>query len=182
MDALAQRQWCNLGLLVLVILLTAIIIMEPFQKTPPATTLPLLPLNPNEVKQIRIERPQQSTLAFERRNHRWQMSRPEHGRANPILIDAILRLGEIHCPLHYAVTELNLEKLHLKPPGLQLWINQKRVLFSAITSIDGQRYLQVGKTVYLCPDVFYPLLTSAASSFLAPPPEPAGPPATTKVE
>ena len=60
----------------------------------------------------------------------------------------------------------------LDPSRLQLHLNDQNIQFGATAPTDGQRYLRVGATVYLCPDRFYLLLTSATASFLAAPIDP----------
>ena len=168
MNALAQRAWINLGLLGLVGGLVALALFDPGRENL-ALTSPLLDLTSAHVKQIAVERPGQDALAFELRDDLWWMTAPDHGSANPVLIHSILQLAEARCPLRYATAELDLKPLGLDPSRLQLRLNDQSIYFGATAPIDGQRYLQVGATVYLCPDRFYPLLTSAAASFLAPP-------------
>ncbi len=167
-NALAQRAWLNLGLLGLIGSLAALALLEPGRENL-ALTSPLLNLTPAQIERIVVERPRQETLAFERRADLWWMTAPDNGPANPILIHSILQLAEARCPLRYATAGLDLKPLGLDPPRLQLRLNDQNIYFGATAPTDGQRYLRVGATVSLCPDRFYPLLTSAAASFLASP-------------
>jgi hypothetical protein len=171
-DALAWRYGINLGLLVLAGGLAALALLEPGREPPPAMP-PLLELTAERIERIAVERSGQERLAFERRDGHWWMIAPERGFANPVLIHPILQLVEARCAPSYAVAELDLPRLRLDPPRLRLWLNSQEIYFGDTAPIDGRRYLRIGGTVHLCPDRLYPLLTSAAASFLAAPIEPA---------
>ena len=56
----------------------------------------------------------QTDLAFKRSGGRWWMAAPESGLANPILLNPIMDLAEAHCPLRYAVAELDLKALQAR--------------------------------------------------------------------
>ena len=167
-SVLARRRWLNLALLGLVGGLAALAWLESRQERL-AGVPALLDLTPARIERIAVERPGQADLAFKRSGGRWWMAAPESGLANPILLNPIMDLAEAHCPLRYAVTELDLKALQLDPPRLRLWLNDWEIRFGATAPTDGLRYLQIGATVSLCPDRLYSLLTSAAASFRAPP-------------
>ncbi|MFO1372773.1 MAG: hypothetical protein U1F42_10395 [Candidatus Competibacteraceae bacterium] len=167
MNLLTRRRWLNLGLLGLAGGLAALVGFEPGRK-PVLAIPPLLALAPTQVEHIMVERADQESLTFTRRGAHWEMTTPVTGPANPVLINPILNLAEIRCPLWYAAAELDLRQLHLDPPRLRLRLNEQEIRFGDAAPTDGRRYLQVGTTVYLCPDGLYPLLTSAAASFLTP--------------
>ena len=171
MNTLARRRWLNLGLLGLVGGLVALVVIEPGRERS-ATIPPLLALTAERIECIEVERPGQERLAFERREGRegrWWMIAPVQGLANPVLIRPIPQLAEARCAPSYAVADLDLSRLRLDPPRLRLWLNGQEIHFGDLAPTDGQRYLRVGGTVHLCPDRWYPLLTSAAAGFLAAP-------------
>ena len=166
MNALTRRILINLALLALLGGLAAMAWFEPgLDHSAPQ----LLNLTGRQIRQITVERPRQDHLAFERRGDHWWMTAPGQGAANPVLIQPILQLAEARCPLRYAAVGVNLKPLGFDPPRLRLRLNDQTVEFGATAPTDGQRYLRIGETVYLCPDRLYPLLTSAAASFLAAP-------------
>ena len=167
-DALTRRYGINLGLLGLAGGLAALALIEPGLEPPPAIP-PLLELTAERIEHIAVERSGQERLAFERRDGHWWMIAPERGLANPVLIRPIPRLAEAHCAPSYAVAQLDLPRLRLDPPRLRLWLNGREIHFGDTAPTDGQRYLRIGETVHLCPDRWYPLLTSAAAGFLMKP-------------
>ena len=170
MNTLARRRWLNVGLLGLVGGLAALVVSEPGRDRS-ATILPLLELTAERIERIEVERPGQERLAFERRGGQWWMTAPEPGPANPVLIRPIPQLAEARCAPSYAAADLDLPRLRLDPPRLRLWLNGREIHFGDTAPTDGQRYLRVGRTVHLCPDRWYLLLTSAVAGFLAAPVE-----------
>lgn len=167
-DALTRRYGINLGLLGLASALAVLALLEPGREPPPALP-PLLDLTPERIDHIAVERSGQDRLAFEQREGQWWMTVPERGLANPVLIRPIPQLAKMRCAPSYAVAQLNLPRLRLDPPRLRLWLNEREIHFGDTAPTDGQRYLRIGGTVHLCPDRWYPLLTSAAAGFLAAP-------------
>lgn len=166
MNVLIRRRWINLGLLGLVGGLAALALFEPGKEQP--VIPPLLGMSVDWIERIEVLRPDRESLAFERQDDRWRMTTPNSGWANPVLIHRVLEVATVHCPLHYSAAELDLSALHLEPPRLRLWLDNREIRFGATTPTEGLRYLQVDGTVHLCLDRLYPLLTSAAASFLAP--------------
>ena len=167
MNALKRRQWLNIGLLGLVSGSLALVFFDLLWERP-LTILPLLDPTPAPIGSIVVERIGQERLAFERRVEQWWMTAPQQGLANPALLDPILRAAEMRCLLQYSKNQLDLKQLQLDSPQLRLRLDQVEIRFGATAPTDGQRYLQVGDKVHLCPDNLYRLLTSAAGSFLAP--------------
>ncbi|MFZ4792020.1 MAG: hypothetical protein ACOYMW_14200 [Candidatus Competibacteraceae bacterium] len=167
MNALTRRHWLNLGLLGLVGGLATLVWFEPGRELPMEVP-PLLELAPAQLKRIRVERPGQETLAFEQREEQWQMTAPGVGPANPVLINPILQLAVARCPVRYAAGEVDLKMLQLEPPRLRLWLNDREIRFGAAAPTDDRRYLLTASMVYLCPDRWYPLLSSSAAGFLVP--------------
>ena len=167
-NVLTRRHGLNLGLLVLAGGLAALVLIEPGRERAAAIP-PLLALTAERIERIAVERLGQERLAFERREGQWWMTAPEQGPANPVLIRPILQLAEARCAPSYAVADLDLSRLRLDPPRLRLWLNGQEIHFGDTAPTDSQRCLRVGGTVHLCPDRWYPLLTSAAASFLTKP-------------
>lgn len=168
MKALARRRWLNLGLLTAASGLAALIWFEPAQEQQMNIPPLLLDLASTQIERIEIERLGQDRLAFERRGEHWEMTTPSVGPANPVLMNPILELAELRCPQRYAAAGLDLRQLGLDPPRLRLRVNGQEIRFGNVVPMDSQRYMQVSATVHLCSDSVYPLLSSAAASFLTP--------------
>lgn len=167
MNALVRRRWVNLGLLALAGGLAALALFES-SREPPAIP-PLLGMPIERIERIEVLRPAQEPLAFQRQDGRWRMIAPDSGWANSVLMNRLLEVAAVRCPLQYPVAGLDLPALHLEPPQLQLRLGDREIRFGATAPTAADlRYLQVDVTVHLCPDRVYPLLTSAAASFLAP--------------
>ena len=167
MNALARRQWFNVGLCLVAGALATLVWFEA-DRDRSAGMPPLLDLTPARIGRITVERSGQPSLAFERREGLWWMIAPATGPANPTLLEPIQQLAATRCDLQYAAAALDPKVLQLEPPKLRLRLDDREIRFGATAPTDGQRYLQIGATVHLCPDKLYRLLTSAAESFLAP--------------
>lgn len=176
MHALTRRWGVNLGLLIMAGGLLMLGIWGPDQER--AMIPPLFGGSPTEIKDIEVLRLDQETLTFTRREGLWQMTAPNEGPANPILINQLFQEATVHCPHQYPVSELDLKALSLDPPRLRLRLDDQEIRFGATAPTDGLRYVQTGARVHLCPDRLYRLLTSAAASFLAPPIESLSSPAS----
>jgi len=166
MNPLIRRRWLNLGLLGLAGGLAGLAWFTPDRES--VTGPPLLNLAPALLERIRVERPGQQTLVFERHGENWQMTAPGVGPVNPVLINPILQLAETRCPVRYPVGAVDLKTLRLDPPRLRLWLNDQEIRFGGAAPTDNRRYLHLADHVYLCPDRLYPLLISSAAGFLAP--------------
>ncbi len=167
MNAIVRRHWLNAGLLGLVGALTALAVFEPGKQAPEIA--PLLARRPTQIERIVVEREHQERLIFERRAEAWWMLTPTPGLANAVLINAILQLTALRCEPQYAANPANLKQAQLEPARLRLRLDHDEIRFGTTAPIDGQRYIQVGDTIRLCPDQAFTLLTSAAGSFLASP-------------
>lgn len=167
MNALARRQWLNMGLLGLAGGLLAMALLDADSQVPPEVSA-LLNLAPTQINRIAAVRLNQEPLIFERRTGNWWLTSQAAGFANPVLLEPILRLPQARCPLSYSADSVDLAMLQLDPPRVRLFLEDREVRFGTTAPTDGQRYLQIGRVVYLCPDAVYPLLTSAAESFIAP--------------
>ncbi len=165
MNILHRRRWINWALLALVVSLVALARLD---QGKPSSIMALPGVSATQIQRIEVSYPQRESLIFERQGAVWQMTAPGHGPANPVLINRVLDITELRCPLHYAAAALDLSALHLQPPQLRLMLGGQDIHFGTITATEGLRYLRVGTRVYLCPDRFYALLASAAASFLAP--------------
>lgn len=127
---------------------------------------PLLNIEPSAITFIEVFRAHQESLHFARLKDGWQMSAPQSGKANALLMQRILAVSALRCPRQYPAQQLELAALELDPPNLLLRLNAQEIGFGAVSTQDHLRYVQVGSIVALCPDSIYPLLTSAAASFL----------------
>ena len=126
----------------------------------------LLNLAPDAINFIEVFRSDRESLHFARLQDGWQMSAPQAGPANALLIQRILEVSALRCPRHYPASQLDLAALELDPAPVLLRLNSAEIRFGAASATAGLRYVQVGSNVALCPDSVYPLLTSAAASFL----------------
>ncbi len=152
----------------MVILLLAIVILKP-SETPPVTATHLLDISSESINQIRLVRPGKKELSFQRQNEHWMMLTPKQVEANAPLLQRLSLIADAHCPLCYSSMELDLTRLGLEPPRLRLILNNRVLSFGDTESLNQNRYIRVDDSVYLCGDLYYPLLTGPAAGFMATP-------------
>ncbi len=163
-----SRTKLNLGLALIVVLLLAIVILKP-SKEAPITATHLLDIISTLINQIRLVRPDKQALSFQRANEHWMMRTPKQAAANVPLLKRLSMIADVRCPLHYSVSELDLARLGLEPPRLRLILNHRVLSFGNTESLNQNRYIRVDDRVYLCADLYYPLLTGPAVGFMAVP-------------
>ena len=158
------RSKLNLGLALSVVALVSVVILKPGQE-PPSAPPTLLTLNPGQINRLQIERPEQEALSFQRQDGSWNMLTPSQAPANIPLLERLLMIADVRCPLHYQAVDLDLARLGLEPPRLRLLLNEHVLSFGDTESLNEHRYVRVDDTVYLCADLYYPLLVGPAAGF-----------------
>ncbi|PKM43643.1 MAG: hypothetical protein CVV05_12270 [Gammaproteobacteria bacterium HGW-Gammaproteobacteria-1] len=148
-----KRNLLNLVLLLVVVGLGLLAWLEPGREAPPAP-LKLTALDAAAIDRIRIERPA-GVLEMARRDGRWELTAPIHAPANGIRTDAILSVAAIDSLNSQAITGLDLAAYGLAEPAVRLFLNDTRIDFGNTSPLDQRRYVRVGDTVHLIPDLRY---------------------------
>lgn len=148
-----KRNLLNLVLLLVVVGLGLLAWLEPGREAPPAP-LKLTTLDAAAIDRIRIERPA-GVLEMAHRGGRWELTVPIHAPANGIRVDAILSVAAIDSLNSQAITGLDLAAYGLAEPAVRLFLNDTRIDFGNTSPLDQRRYVRVGDTVHLIPDLRY---------------------------
>jgi hypothetical protein len=148
-----KRNLLNLVLLLVVVGLGLLAWLEPGREAPPAP-LKLTALDVAAIDRIRIERPA-GLLEMARADNRWQLTAPVTAPANGIRVDAILSVAAIDSLNSQAITGLDLAAYGLAEPAVRLFLNDTRIDFGNTSPLDQRRYVRVGDTVHLIPDLRY---------------------------
>ncbi|SCZ53237.1 DUF4340 domain-containing protein [Thiohalomonas denitrificans] len=149
-----SRTLINLGLLILVGVLTALVLREPGKEAPPEPER-LTALNPAEIRQVRIERVGQEMVAAERgEDGEWRLTAPRGLPANGHRLDALLKVAEAATRSRFPV-ESNLEAYGLSEPRVRLQLDDVTLTFGDTTPIDQHRYVRRGETIYLVGDSWF---------------------------
>lgn len=148
-----RRNLINLALLFVVTGLGLLAWLEPGRDAPPSP-LKLTTLDAATIDRIRIERPA-GLLEMARRDGRWELTTPIHAPANSIRTDAILSVAAIDSLNSLPVAGLDLATYGLAEPAVRLFLNDTRIDFGNTSPLDQRRYVLVGDTLHLIPDLRY---------------------------
>lgn len=148
-----KRNLLNLVLLLVVAGLALLAWLEPGKEEAPAP-VKLTALEAATIERIRIERPA-GELELARRDGRWQLSTPASAPANSVRTDAILSIAGMESLRSQPVAGLDLAAYGLAEPAVRLFLDDTRIDFGNATPLDQRRYVRVGDTLHLIPDLRY---------------------------
>ncbi len=162
-----KRNLLNIGLLLLIGILVLLVIYEPGIEAPTEDPL-LLDINRDVVRQIRIERQGQETVAIALDSQgRWQMSEPIAIAASDYRMNALLGITEVKSLGNYPTDSEHLSSFGLATPRVTLTLNgQVKIAFGDNTALDQRRYVQVGDRVHLITDTLYYHLIGNYTTFI----------------
>ncbi len=148
-----KRNLLNLVLLLAVVGLGLLAWLEPGRSPePPAVKITML--DPGSVERIRIERPA-DVVEMLRRDGRWQLTAPLVAPANSVRTDAIVSIAAIESLNQQNIAGLDLTTYGLAEPKARLWLNDTLIEFGGAAPLDNRRYVRVGDTLHLIPDLRY---------------------------
>lgn len=149
-----SRWLLNVGLLALLIALGLVAYFQPGAKRKPEQPA-ITNIDGAKVDTIRIEQPGHKTAVLKRERDHWQMEQPVNARADDSVITSLLDDIDESSAHHYPVKGLDLKQFGLKPPKLSLTLNNETLEFGSSDSLDHQRYIRNGDTVYLVNDTLF---------------------------
>jgi len=158
-----KRLWINVGLLVFILILSAVLLIpedKPEQILPRLTTI-----EQNDIVRIEVLRKNLENFEFNKQGEVWHMNMPQKFLANSARINAMLHIltAESHGQLNPA--EINLTRFELADPIITMKLNDHVFQFGNTDAIDQRRYVLFDGTIYLTNDTLYPQLTTNAAFF-----------------
>lgn len=164
---MSKQNLLNLGLLLLIGILVLLVIYEPGIEAPKENPR-LLDIDREAIKQIRIERQGQETVALERDAlGNWHLTAPLAIAASEFRISSLLRITEQKSLGSYPADSERLARFGLATPRVILTLNDKvKVAFGDTTALDQRRYVQIGDRVHLVSDTLYYHLIGNYTTFI----------------
>ena len=147
-----SRRWIiNYVLIVLIVILTYVGnrfgVTTGYQAQQRISTL-----KPADVQTIGIQTADAS-LSLRREASGWLIEAPIRWPANNINIERLLSIVNSETDSRLPADEINLATLGLQFPAAVLTLNDTQLLFGATNNIGERRYIMVGSTVFLLPDI-----------------------------
>jgi len=125
----------------------------------------IINLKPADIQTVGIQTADVS-LSLQRDAHGWLLEAPIQWPANSINMERLLSIVNSETDSRLPADEINLEKLGLQFPEAVLSLNDTQLLFGATNNIGERRYIMIGSTVYLLPDIHLQFFTQGLTSIV----------------
>lgn len=160
-----RRLLINLGLLLLIILLSVLIYHGSEQKKT-APDVKLTQLQPDTIKKIQITRKGSDTIELVRKDKQWFMQKPIQAPANEFRIKTLLKLANAYSYTHFVASAAELQQYQLDKPAISVSFNGTTIALGNTSPVEKRRYVLVNNTVHMINDSLYQQLQAPATFFL----------------
>src|SRR3989344_5097549 len=146
-----KRRWLlNAGLLGLIAALAWIVAQRSGQqKDVPGP--PLTGLSAAAVAHVRIERPEQPTIAIEKTGNEWKLTAPLPARANHLNVENLLHVLSAPAETRFPAVTAELPQYGLEKPSARVRLGNEEIAFGALHSLKNQIYVLHNNEVALIP-------------------------------
>jgi hypothetical protein len=96
----------------------------------------------------------------------WQFQKPVQWPANNITLERLISIVSSESESRLPAEDIDLAILGLQFPKAILTLNDTRILFGATNNIGERRYIMIGSTVYLLPDIHLHFITQGISGLI----------------
>lgn len=165
---MSSRTLINLGLLVLVALLTTIAVYEPGLDKQTSKSSPLTNLQPHEIHTIRLSNPSNLGIKLEKREGTWYMTAPQQGAANSNKIEQLLGITVTSSHSRFPLPKERLKEFGLDQPGIRLELNELVMEFGNNEPLHFRRYVRIDDQLHLISNGFHHHLTAGVNDYLVP--------------
>jgi len=115
-------------------------------------------LKPEDIQTVAIQTAD-SNFALARKGSQWYFEKPFRWPANSITLERLISIVNNETESKLTAAEIDLGPLGLQFPGAIMTVNNTRILFGATNNIGKRRYIMVGSTVFLLPDLHLHFIT-----------------------
>lgn len=158
-----KRTWINIGLLVFIAILSAILLYPSEQGE---ETLPRLSnIDADSITRIEIIRKDLDDFIFSKEGDTWHMLSPLQYKANVARINAMLRILNVESHSQLNPAEIELARFELSNPRVIVKLNDHVFEFGNTDAIDQRRYILFNDKIHLTNDSLYPQLTTNAAFY-----------------
>lgn len=160
-----NRKGVNLGLLVLVVLLTLAVYFEPGKKHT-VEKIPLTHLTPEEIDFIRISDNRGRNLVLEKQQGGWQMTSPYNKPADEQRISQLLDITTTRSFSHFEVPKDRLAEFGLAPAAIHLQLNNVKLEIGGNESVQFRRYVRIADQIHLINNGYHHHLMAQADDYV----------------
>ena len=165
---MSNRTLINLGLFVLVALLSAVAIYEPSPEEQSKPLPPLTSMQPEEIHRIRLSNPGNLSIVLEKKDGQWHMTIPQEAAANTDKIEQLLGIATTSSHSHFPLPKERLAEFGLEPASIRLQLNELVLEFGDNDPLNFRRYVRIGDQLHLISNGFHHHLMASVDDYLAP--------------
>jgi hypothetical protein len=161
---LSRRWLINCLLIVLICLLTYSGIRYQLK----STTQPknsITSLKPQDIYSVIIESAD-NKLVLRKSSNQWGFEKPIQWPANNTSLERLISIVTSESNTRLSAEQIDLSKFGLQLPKAILTLDDTRVLFGATNNIGERRYIMIGSTVYLLPDLHLHFINQGISGLI----------------
>lgn len=118
-----------------------------------------------DVKRIEIQTADEA-LAIARTGSGWALEAPIDWPANSVNVERLLDITNLSTDSHLPADEIDAAAIGLDFPRAILRLDDTSILFGTSNNIGQRRYVRIGATVHLLPDVHLPFITQGLVGFV----------------
>lgn len=160
------RTLLNVGLVVLVAVLAALVYFQPGLQQEPVAPL-MTKLNPKQIKEVRLSN-EHGEVVLQRQGESWSLVSPMKIAANEFRVDRLLRWLVVSSEKSYAASGLDLAKFGLDHPQAVLQADGVELRFGNLDPLNHRRYLLYNDQIHLVADSDLTTATSPWNYFVSP--------------
>ncbi len=163
---MTSRTLLNLALLLIVLILVAVVVLEP-GKTPEPKTVLLTNLKDSDVNKIKIIRNDKDTIELQKTEQQWQMLAPYSLAANNYKVASLMKLLKTESVAQYDMHHLDPARYDLLSPALSINFNDSlNIDFGNLEPIQKHRYVRIDQQLHLIADYYYYQLVGSTTDYL----------------
>ncbi len=162
-----KKRWLlNLTLLAFIAALIVLVKFQPGRPGAASAAAPLLNIQPTTVRAIRIASGAED-IRLERAGEGWRLNAPGPARADPIRVDALLRLAVAVPRARFAASPETLAQYGLQRPQATVWLDQAEIRVGAAHALEDMHYVGYGNEVLLLSGAAVRPALQPSSAFLS---------------
>lgn len=162
-----KNRWLlNIGLALLIAALVLVNVYQPGKKQEQEGT-PLTLLAPQDLRQIRLVRPQQTPVVLEKIGETWRMNAPRSARANEVRVNELAQLAGNRVKVRFPATATELAKYGLDNPLVTVFLNDREIRFGGMHPLESQIYVWHDGQVALVPAAALRTASAPVNDFLS---------------
>ena len=160
-----SRRWLINCLLIVLICLLAYSGIRYQLKSKAQPKNSITSLKPQDINSIIIQFAD-TKLVLRRSGNQWIFEKPIQWPANNINLERLISIVTSESNSRLPAEEIDLANLGLQLPKATLTLNDTRVLFGATNNIGERRYIMIGSTIYLLPDLHLHFINQGISGLI----------------